>query len=219
MFKVSNLTGFGANFRTPIALSYIAMGSSGSDTNSYTFGTADIGPEAANRWVIFVVQMNAGSPAGNSPAVTVDGTPATIVHRDSYLTAAFGVFAILKPTGTTASVTINGDSGWDRMSFGVYNAFNLLSLSPYDTLTLPSNATNTLSGDIDVPPGGVIFAVTYAGGAGSHTWTELTENYDGTNERDASGASKAYTTGYGTKTIGVTGASHQPEWLYAVSMR
>jgi len=165
--------------RAAAAVSYVGRNDAGSGSVA-TFNSQGIGAAAANRTVIISVGQNSGSRP-SSPTVTVNGNAATLIvaRRTDYSTSASttqALYAIEVPTGTTANIVVTWSTTVDTTAIGVWAAYGLGSLSPYDTET---SGADPAAMNVDVPAGGIVVGAVFNGNnVAVGTWTGLTENYD-----------------------------------------
>lgn len=191
MLMSSQLCGFGAGGApaTPASLTFISqVPVTGSlfveDTNNlttYTFTNAAIGVADATRRVVLAVHWGQATNNRTLSSATIGGIAATIHNQQNPGNlASVAIISALVPTGTTATIVINFSGSADRCAVGVFRAINESSASPSDTQVDTSFTSNALSVTLTVPDGAwVLAASTNATGAGiTHTWTNVTSQYD-----------------------------------------
>ena len=157
---------------------------------TYTFSAQAIGTAAADRRVIVTV---AGTGSNNTTitTVTVGGVTATEIIDAANSQNNMGVFIALVTTDTTADIVITFSNAKARCAIGVWSCTGLSSDTAVD-----SDSSTAEPGVITLTTVASGFAVSMAadGSTGSltHTWTNLTEQFDATvSTRSYSGASDA----------------------------
>lgn len=179
MLRVTNLAGFGGGVRLPPTKSYGETQSADSPPASASF-TMTFGAAGGNRRVAVAIAY-LSTTAINS--VTIGGVTASQVDAAVSGSARSCIWVAEVPSGTSGNVAISGHDGVSSgraMAVSIYSIYNLLSdtarshgndaSSPYSiSLTTALN---------DVAIG--CMATFVLGGAATHTWTNLTENVDGT---------------------------------------
>lgn len=200
MFRVNNLTGFGAG--SPPAVEVIQTDSASSTTNlsEYTF-SLDIGAASPSR-VVFVLVVGADNDTGGSiSAVTVSGVSATEIDEatinGSGVTTVAAIYAAVVPTGSGAQnvviTTAPASNNFTSMFAQTVACLNVQS----PVATFNGNATSATNAatvsNATCQAGGIILG---AGGceAFSQTasWSSLTESLDGT----PGGSDLRYSTAY-----------------------
>jgi hypothetical protein len=157
---------------------FIGANESGADLATYTFAAEPIGTARADRQVLVFVHARRASATDITATATIGGVAATMVQQianpatgaSSYL----GMFLANVPTGTTADIEIEFNSGVIRCGIEVYTMTALTSTTPIDT----HSSIAPLSGTINVNNDSVVFAAANRGTNSSLSdWTGLTEDH------------------------------------------
>jgi hypothetical protein len=189
MFMLNHLAGFNAAAAAlviPASASFIALTHDSTDTATPSYAGASIGVADATRRVVVVFHWGVTNAARTVTSATIAGVAATIhAQVTNGPTAAqqntgVAIFSALVPSGTTGTIAITLNGTVLRSSIAVYRQINELNASPHDTVTDNTVAGTVLSGTIDVPATGMLYAGSAnAATAGStNTWVGVTENYD-----------------------------------------
>ena len=152
---------------------------SGTDTNSYTFSSADLGTAETGRLV--VAAGYATTTSGSDPTLssaTIAGETATIViqeHNDSTTEGKAFIIAAVVDAGTTGDIVLNFASTMNRAGVQVYSIYGLTSTT--------AGATNSTTSDggalnVNTSDDGVVIAVLGQVGGTTTTWVGVTEDYD-----------------------------------------
>lgn len=167
------------NYVAPAALTYIGTTSSATNASSYTFTNHAIGTAAADRYVIVGVICDGYNKSG----VTIGGNAATLIsdYGDPGIIANVCFYALLVPSGTTATIVVNFVGNVWNCAIFVYNATGLVSVTPTAAVFNGTTASkNPLAGSLTIPAGGFCIAIgenidyeTY-----TVTWGGLTEDTD-----------------------------------------
>ena len=143
---------------------------------TYTFTSQGIGAADATRRVIvgIGVGLNTGGATVNS--VTIGGVAAT-VHAAAGANQHSTAFAsLLVPTGTTATIVINGNWGASNQftcGIGIYRQVSESVASPNATMTDNIPSGSTYNGTINIPSGGAMYGVAKAINS-TYTWSGAT---------------------------------------------
>ena len=199
---------------------------------TYTSDARAIGTASATRRVYAFIMGWAGASRTLNSA-TIGGVAATIELQINNTNAGNSLIAAIVsatvPTGTTAVVVATFDAGMGSAAIAVISLDNLLSTTPYDSVSATSLTAAVNTGAVfDQPTAGYCMALAIAAANGTPTcvWTNLTETVDdfvddGTNDVGVSVAffdvksSWAYNTDV---TATFTGAG-TPKSLVAISVR
>jgi hypothetical protein len=151
------------------------------NASTYTFSAQNFGTEAADRYIIAVIQSRKALAATTVSSVTIGGVAASIsVQRANTVTntSVCAIAIALVPTGTSGDVVVVFADAMTRCGLGLFSATGL-SATPADT---DSAAANDPSVSLDCPAGGFIIAGAMSNLTGSATWTGVTERWDTTVE-------------------------------------
>ena len=147
--------------------------------STYTFSNQAIGTATSDRVVI----VNFGSLKDTSAtfsvtSVTIGGVSATKIHSAQTLTS-FGLssYYATVPTGTTADIVIVHSANMNRVGIQVVTTTNIGEFHQV-ALAEASSGSDALSFTVDAPAGSLVVGYVYDTGSSSHTWSELTENFD-----------------------------------------
>jgi hypothetical protein len=174
---------------TPATVAYgDSAGSSSNPTNSYNFGTQDLGTDADGRTMILMIRANNANIVADTSGVTsltVGGVGGTKIGQlpSGNQSAHWSTWILPRsdnggPTGTTGNVTINRNigNGFDRCHFVMFAAYDLKSLTPSDIEL--STAADPATATIDIMGGGIVTAIAYYVNTTQFTWTGATEVTD-----------------------------------------
>jgi hypothetical protein len=165
-----------------------SAGSSSNPTNSYDFGTQDLGTDADGRTMILMIRANNANIVADTSGVTsisVGGVAGTKIGQlpSGNQSAHWSTWILPRsdnggPTGTTGNVTINRNigNGFDRAQWVMFAAYDLKSLTPSDIEL--STAADPATATIDVLGGGIVTAIAYYVNTTAFTWTGPTEVTD-----------------------------------------
>lgn len=221
---VTQLIGFGAASTqlTPASISYITNAASSSGLTNYTFSTQSIGTAATGRRIIVIASGYSTTGGRTLSSVTIGGNAATSIVTASDSGGAVnsqlsGIFILQVDAGTTADIVVNFSGGMGGCDIGVFAAYDLLSSTATDT---GSSVANPMTDTIDISAGGICVAgcETYTTGSSGHTWTNLTERYDATQQTQLyyTGASDAFASAQSALAVTCTPASYtSAPWVIA----
>lgn len=195
---------------SPITFTYRTAAVDTTDSNTYSFASQAIGPEADRSHVI-VAHAIRRTGTTDTTSMTIGGVSATriVQFQDANGTIAF--YGAVVPTGTTATVVVNLDNTAVRCGIGVWSVQNLSSLVPVATTNHAAGSGTTMTLSLSTPSGdSIVLALGYIsfGSTQEINWTGLTENADLGFESiaDLAVASGAFSTS-GSKTITATWGS------------
>lgn len=184
--------------RRKLANASAAFGSSASidaSQTTYTFAGLSIGTPAANRVVIALLSFRGGTTARTLTSVTIGGVAATVHQNISAVSVSSGLMyyvmcSAVVPLGTTADVSATFSGTLLRGGVSTVIVQGASSALPTSS-TQASGSGGSLN--INVEPGNAVVGMTgsYSGGAGSVSWTGLSEIFDltyGSPGADSSGA-------------------------------
>jgi len=166
-----------------ITLAFQEADNSTSNLTTYTFSGKALGTAASNRQIVVLVSGH-GTSNTTVSTVTVGGVSATelVYAQQATGTQIKAIWIASVPTGTTGDVVVTFAAGKGSCGIGVYALYGASS-SAHATQTDTTYSTDTVSVSIDVPAGGVCFAIgTGTAIDASTTWTGLTEDYDAVEE-------------------------------------
>ena len=147
------------------------------DLTIYTFSAQALGSASSKKTVVGVSGARAAAGDHTVSGVTVAGSSATLVKRQSVPTATRETVELWEVNGITATsgdVVVTWSAGMTCCGIGVYEVLNA-GTSAY--ATAGSNA-DPMSVSIETPSGGVMIGVGKNAGSGTFTWTNATEQYD-----------------------------------------
>lgn len=205
----------------PAEVEYIGGVNIETNLSTYNFNGQAIGSAEADRFVILGVQGTESSGASDITSVTCNGNAMTLLA--GVLTAnganAIAFYGIYLATGTTADFVVTFANTRGNAGIVVYKATKLQSSTPVDTDTnAPAGAATDAPVTIDKPSSGFVIALSlmYNTGAGTCTWTNLAEDFDGSpmagSNGHQSGASEEIVSGSSGVTI-------TPSWSAAATAR
>jgi hypothetical protein len=175
MLLVNQLDGFNAYTSTaaPPSVSYRTFVQSGTNTDTYSFATTDIGTASATRTVVLVV---AGSNASTTvSSVTVGGISATYRGRAQGGVTTTEIWTCPVPTGSTATIVVVWSSSQLRCGVGVFACYDLTSDTPITTATA---TTQSSSLNVNVLVGDILIVGGHSSLTTSATATGYNERYD-----------------------------------------
>jgi len=178
MLRATELIGGGSGIAAAApTIEYTDADSSDDTASSYTFSSAAIGAEAANRKVVIAITA-AGSTNGVLSGVTVGGSSATERINFRYYSTISAFYDIELATGTAEDIVVSLSGNKSHSSIGVWAAYGFATGTPSDTST-GAIATDTVDITMTIPAkGGAIAAANIAGGSISVSWTGLTEDFE-----------------------------------------
>jgi hypothetical protein len=180
----------------PIALSFTASASNGTDLTNYSFSSLSLGSAAADRQMV----VGIGAAAGSSRTVNSVLVAGVTASRITGAVGAFGsdiadLWSAKVSAGTTGNVDVNFSGSMARCTVGLWRMTGA-SAAHHSTLTVSTSTQTTVSGNIAVPNNGAVIAITRAVGSGSQsiTWSGLTEDMDTIIESGANAVAGAHAT-------------------------
>lgn len=195
----------------PVSISFTDNDQNTANQSSYTFSSKSIGSAAANRKII-VAASNDTSGAGQSvSSLTIGGSPANLEVAQISGDVGVEIWELDVAAGTTADIVVNYAGTAADCAIGVWAIYGAGS-SATDT---GASTANPLTDTLNIPVGGVAIAAICrvdTSTAKLTNWTNLTEQYDATQEANIiySGASDAFVSGDASRTITATPASGTP---------
>lgn len=151
-----------------------AIQSTVSTTHTYagrTFGVAFTGRVIA---VAFGLQPNSATITTCSS--TIGGIAATqAIFATQSNRKDVAIYAAFVPTGTTGTIAITCDQDIFGSTISVYSLANIASVTATNT---GSNNANPATVALNISAGGVAIGSVADDGAGTYTWTNLSENTD-----------------------------------------
>jgi len=174
---------FGSAPAEPVTISFIGTAADTDETDAYTFSSQSIGTAATGRLVV-VGNGNAGGGSGTSAATsfTIAGVTASIIAQaTAYDQTHVALWGAVVDSGTSGDIVMEFDrnaNGAYIAVWAVYDANTTADDTGSDT-QYPGNTPYTTT--LDVPAiGGAIACSTDSagGGAATHTWAGLTEDFD-----------------------------------------
>lgn len=141
--------------------------------------TMDIGTAASNRRVIVAISVvNSGGTVTSFGSPTVAGQSCRLCATLFGAKLSIGVFITDQPvtSGTSATVAFSPDAGFLTMA----HTYAVYGVNPieYDKVTVEASNPSTTA--VDIPGGGVLFAVSSSEDVSSLcTWTGVTEGFEG----------------------------------------
>jgi hypothetical protein len=162
MLQVNQLIGFGAGGIDGPTVSYINTTVSTSNSTTYTFSAASLGPAFVGRHVFVVVYSYQTSSGRTISSVTIGGNSATVQASKSTGASTTGIVAIYSArvdSGDTGNIVVTHSGGMECCGVSVYAVGNVnaLSITPYDGALV--TATNSWATTLSLRNGDVcIFA-------------------------------------------------------------
>lgn len=198
MLSVNNLSGFGAGGSVPnpiTTLTPLLADGIGGNNNTYTFTGHGIGTADPTRW-IFVMVGTGGVDAGilTSVTCTIGGTSATkIMELSDGVDQHAAIFALLVPTGTTATIVVALSHTTGRIEI---QPMAVYTERVGDIKIVENNSQETANGDssytIATDPIGAVIGLFTSQANNSVVWTGLTESIDSNTGGEADRFSTAY---------------------------
>ncbi len=157
--------------------------------SEYEYLAESFGAAAADRLILVGVDARASASGayGSLPTgVTIGGVTATMLVEKNQVDGANSlgeaIWGAAVPTGTSGAVVVTYGGGQLRSTCSVYRVVGAV-LTPFDTAS-DGGALGARATTIDVEAGGIIIGsyCVQPPGAGTGTWTGLTEDYEGTVE-------------------------------------
>ena len=185
----------GANLSAQFETSQPATTSSEVTTHNWT--SQDIGTASADRTVIVALGTWAGTASGTTlTSFTIDGVQmnyAGIQQMDITAPTVY-IYYLNVPTGTSAAISATWAVKQHSSSIGIWTVDSLVEVHDSKGFGDGSSDSDAISLDLTVPAGGFIVGYHTDHATSTHSWTELTENFDEAmlSNRVHSGASKSY---------------------------
>lgn len=204
MLRVNQLTGFGAGGSSP-DLSYTVTSTNVNTTNltTYTFTSQSIGSAPASGERRFIFVACGAIDEGNSSNVDIvsaliGGVAADAIYEgNSFNWIDAAIFYREVSSGTTADISVTWDVGCEGMAITVYRVIS--GPEGIEIGTVQTSTAQSPSRTMTTGPGGVLIATWFTRyglySLGSHTWTNLTEDYEvDANSEDVFSSASALTT-------------------------
>jgi len=196
----------------PVAISYIGNAVDASNQSSaYTFSSQSIGTAAADRYVV----VCASTVNEDITSVTIGGVTASLVKKQTNSTSCVGMWQLLVPAGTTATVVVNlGGTGEVRCGIAIWTRTGGASASATDTAGATTNGGSLA---VDVNANGGVIGYSQMIGPATITWTNLTKKFEAIMEATTyqTGANDDFAT---AQTVSVTAqTSGSPSLVTGVS--
>ena len=166
---------------TPASLTFIGQTELSTDLTTYSFATHAIGLAHPTRRVVVVAHWPhlSNTPVLNSATI---GGNAAAVHASSNATSnGCGIFSLLVPTGTTATIAFTLSAGAQRARIAVYRGINETSATLTAFMVDNTISTLILSGTLNIAANGwVVAGMSHAPATASTgvTWTGVADQYD-----------------------------------------
>lgn len=152
-------------------LTYIGTTSTTAGATTFTFTNHSIGVAAEDR---FVIVCAAGADVTNSRQVsscTIGGVAATLIARTANgPDIAVGMYGLVVPAGTTATITVTYNGSCSRSSVSVYTMTGWSSTTPVSTGNANSTTTSH-SLSLYMPYGAKVLACMYCVDGATRTHT------------------------------------------------
>lgn len=166
----------------PAARTKTDSGNITSNDAVYTFTDEAIGTAEPDRYVAVAVTMEDDGVSASATAVTIQGIAATevvgISHAALSESTYAGIWIAKVPTGTTATIVVNGNTTMTGCAISLYRLTGIASPTATDTDT-DSGTKSLFSMDLDVQSRGVAIGVAKSRDqATAATWSGLTEDDD-----------------------------------------
>lgn len=135
-----------------------------SNLGTHTTDARNIGVASPTRRVFALMHGVHSTQDRNITAVTIGGISATIhaqinAAQSSGDANVCGIASAIVPTGNTAIVSATFQNIIGKFSCAVIALDKLLNSTPFDTLTADGNASNIVSGVLDLASGGYAMAI------------------------------------------------------------
>lgn len=147
------------------------------NTDVYTFSSADIGTAASDRYVVCVChQRKAGTAAASLTSATIAGVSASIPVQEISTTSNSNLVAIIiaaVPTGTTGDVVLTWSVSGVDSAIEVYAVYGIDGATAHDT---DQSAASDPSLSLNVEAGGIVIGGGTCSLGTSGAWTGITED-------------------------------------------
>lgn len=170
----------------PASVTYAGnAGTASPSTPSHTFTSVAIGTAAADRYVIVAVACRGGASQADVSSVTVAGVSCTQIGSDVNAGASNSHLSLwltntVIASGATANIVVTMAAPYPQgVAVATWAVAGLQSTTPTDT---DSTTTDAASVSSSAQAGGILVAAAFsvdAMSSATHTWTGVTENFDG----------------------------------------
>lgn len=175
----------------PVDLTHVAVGNpSGANNTVWIFSGLSMGAADADRYIIVAVHSRMNTYIPTISDVTVGGNAATLVASQKAASTAgsfLALYIVALPAGTTADVVVTNGASVLTTSVDIFRMVGASSATASDTAGAElASSSAAVSVTLDIPAGGGAVALAAAyDGAGTFTWTGLTEASDRVIDGDA----------------------------------
>lgn len=151
-------------------------------SSSFNFTSQSFGAAYPTRVMTYAVHWIVGSVAHTLSSATIGGVTATINKQVGHTggTTGLGVALIsaLVPLGTSGTVALTFSGSCDECAISPFRNTDLISATPFDTLSVNGINHTDISGSIDVPSNGALIIA----GTGSTNTTGVPISFTGAAE-------------------------------------
>lgn len=190
--------GFVGGGAPQLNIEYIGSTENTGNGTSHTFTDHAIGTASADRLVVVAVTAGQSGSIFSTltlTGVTIGGNAADEIEINSaqifggyFFTNSIvaGLYSLVVPAGTTATIVTSYDITLDGASVSVYTIKNYLSSTPTDTenQTTGSTGATSISGNIDITDGGCLILCGACATVQAQTTTGATEDFDNGNDEN-----------------------------------
>lgn len=156
-------------------LEYLGESDQSVSLTTFTFSSFSLGAATSDRMIVVCYFGFFPTPAA-APTVTVGGVSATSVTSASILNYRSGIAWAIVPTGTTGDIVVTWGGVEAQCGIAVYSVKNYNSSTPYSSGTATGISPTA---NVNTKSNGVVIAVSQADSGSSHSFSYVTENYDG----------------------------------------
>lgn len=150
------------------------------NASTYTFAGQNLGTADAGRYIVCALHARGNVGDITITSITIAGVTATNAVTQANNTAGNSIVALFiaaVPTGTSGSVVVTLGTACLRASIQLYRVLGIDGVTPFDS---GGSTANDPTFNLDIPASGLAIGAgnDASGGAGTCTWTGLTEDYD-----------------------------------------
>ena len=188
MLMINNLSGFGASGSSaiPLTSTFLQATSDSTDQTTYTFSSVNIGAADATRRVVVAFHWSVQNAARTAVSLSIAGVASDLhVQTTTGPTSAqqdCGVllFSSLVPTGTSGNIVVTMSGAMGRATIYTYRQIGGTGTSAFATMTDNVISGTTLTGTLNIPTDGTLYAAATSQilSGNTTTWTGITEEYD-----------------------------------------
>lgn len=154
-----------------------------SSVATYTFTSVNLGPAAADRYVVVVPSNAVGVSGRTLTGVTIGGSAATL-HVNANIvsganTAICAIAGLLVPSGTSANVVVTFSGNMNTCYLRTYALTGLLSTTPTaQKATTNASSGLSISDVINIAANGILIFGAQSSSTGSYTMSGALEDAD-----------------------------------------